>query len=311
VKNINKENCIILGGTGFIGSNLTSRLILEGYPVTVFANTSSNSCSNLDDCISKITFIEGDISNTKLLSKIITKDSYIFDLATSSVPSSSTDQVLDEIRSHVKLIEICCEKKVKKIIFTSSGGGIYGNAKKMPISELHHLQPSSPHAIGKATIEYFLSYTCNQFKIPFIIYRISNPYGQKQIPKTGFGLIPTLFTNIILKTPPILYDDGKAIRDFIYIDDLIEAIKISFAKKSKYTVYNIGYGDGVKIIDIWSKIKKITKSEIEPLFLPKRAFDVKKYILNNKRFCREFKWKPKIKLSVGLQNTWNWIRDKY
>lgn len=307
MKKINKGNCIVLGGTGFIGSNLTSKLILEGYSVTVFANSSPNSCSNLSDCINKITFIEGDISNTKLLSQIITKDSYVFDLAASSVPSTSTDQVLDEVKLHIKLIEICCEKKVKKIIFTSSGGGVYGNTKNMPISELHHLQPSSPYGIGKATIEYFLSYICNQNQTPFVIYRISNPYGPKQVPKVGFGLIPTLFTNILLNESPNLYDNGKAIRDFIYIDDLIEAIIVSFTKKNKHTIYNIGNGNGIKIIDIWSEIKKITKSEIEPNFLPKRVFDVKKYILDTKRFCNEFKWKPKTKLSTGLNITWKWV----
>jgi dTDP-D-glucose 4,6-dehydratase len=129
------------------------------------------------------------------------------------------------------------KKKVKKIIFASSGGGVYGNTQKMPISETRHLQPSSPYGIGKATIEYFLSYICSQNQTPFVIYRISNPYGPKQIPKTGFGLIPTLFTKILSNEPPVLFDDGNAVRDFIYIDDLIEAITISFYKKNKNTIY--------------------------------------------------------------------------
>lgn len=305
-----KNKCIIFGGGGFIGSHLVKELINLNYSVTVVSLGKAQDNNNLKDIFNKIEYIEGDIKDNKLLSSIIISDSYIFDLATSSVPSTSDVDALAEIQSHIKLIEICCQKKVKKIIFTSSGGGVYGNKKNMPISELHHLQPASPHAIGKSTIEYFLDYHCNQNKIPYIIYRISNPYGPGQTPKIGFGLIPTLFANILSNTPPNLYDQGKAVRDFIYINDLIDAITISFAKKNKHNVYNIGCGTGTKIIDIWSEIKKITNSKIEPNFLPKRVFDVKKSILDINRFCKEYKWKPKIKLSIGLKLTWNWIKSK-
>ncbi|MDD2482677.1 MAG: NAD-dependent epimerase/dehydratase family protein [Candidatus Shapirobacteria bacterium] len=305
-----KNKCIIFGGGGFIGSHLVKKLIILNYPTTVISLGKAQNNNNLKDNLNKIEYLEGDIKDDKLLSKIITPDSYVFDLATSSVPSTSAVEALNEIQSHIRLIEICCKKKVKKIIFTSSGGGVYGNKKKMPISELNHLQPASPHAIGKSTIEYFLDYHCNQNKIPYVIYRISNPYGPGQTPKVGFGLIPTLFANVLSNTPPNLYDQGKAVRDFIYIDDLVDAITISFAKKNKYNVYNTGSGTGTKIIDIWSEIKKITSSNLEPNFLPKRAFDVKKSILDISRFSKEYKWKPKINLSNGLKSTWNWIKSK-
>lgn len=309
MRNKKKENCIILGGSGFIGSNLTEKLVSECYPVTVIANISLKKAINLKNCINKIKYIKGDINNIELLSKTISENSYVFNLASSSVPSSPTNLILKEIKSQINLIELCSKKKVKKIIFASSGGGVYGNIKKMPISETRHLQPSSPYGIGKTTIEYFLSYICNQNKTPFVIYRISNPYGPKQIPKTGFGLIPTLFTNVLSNESPILFDNGNSIRDFIYIDDLIEAITVSFYKKNKNTIYNIGNGTGTKTIDIWSEIKKITNSQLEPSLVPKRVFDTRRYVLDTKRFRKEFNWKPQIKLSTGLSNTWNWINN--
>jgi UDP-glucose 4-epimerase len=302
-----KNQCIVFGGNGFIGSHLVKKLISLNYPVIVVSRENLQKKNNLQD-ISKIKYIKGDIKNIKLISSIIDKDVYVFDLVTSSVPATSSLEAISEIQSHIKLIEISCQKKIKKFIFTSSGGGVYGNKKVMPISELQHLQPSSPHAITKSTIEYFLAHYCNQSKTPYIIYRISNPYGPKQIPKNGFGLIPTLFSNIISNIPPNIYDKGEAIRDFIYIGDLIEAISLSFCKKNKHTVYNLGSGTGTKIIDIWFEIKKITGSKLKPIFLPKRAFDVKKSILDTNRFCQEYNWEPKIKLSKGLRNTWNWIQ---
>jgi len=305
-----KDRCLIVGGGGFIGSHLVKKLLNLNYPVTVLSLGKPQNNNNLKDVLQKIKYIEGDINNIDLLSQAITQDTYIFDLVTSSVPSTLAAQALTEIQSHIKLIEISCQKKSKKIIFTSSGGGVYGHKKNMPISELHHLQPSSPHAIGKSTIEYFLAYYCNQNQIPYITYRISNPYGPGQTPKTGFGLIPTLFANVISKTPPNLYDQGNAVRDFIYINDLIEAIAISFSKKNQYPVYNIGSGTGTKIIDVWSEIKKITNSDLKPNLLPKRAFDIKKYILDIKRFSQEYNWKPTTNLSTGLNQTWDWVCNK-
>jgi UDP-glucose 4-epimerase len=304
-----KNKCIVFGGGGFIGSHLVKKLINLNYPVTVISLGEIKN-NNLKDLTKKIKYIQGDLNDIKLLTNIITPNSYVFDLATSSVPSTSSKEALTEIQSHTKIIEISCEKKVKKIIFTSSGGGVYGNKKHMPISELQHLQPSSPHAIIKSTIEYFLAYHCNQNKISYVIYRISNPYGPRQTPKFGFGLIPTLFANTISNTPPNLYDNGHAIRDFIYIDDLIDAITVSFCKKNKYNVYNIGSGQGTKIIDVWSEIKKITDSELNPNFLPKRIFDVKKSVLDIKRFSQEYDWKSKTKLNQGLINTWEWIKNQ-
>ena len=303
-----KNKCIILGGGGFIGSHLVKKLVNLNFPVTVISLGEIKNNNNLKDIANKIEYIQGDLSDSNLLTNTITQNSYVFDLATSSVPSTSTEQAISEIQSHVKLIEISCKAKVKKIIFTSSGGGVYGNKKHMPISELQHLQPSSPHAIVKSTIEYFLAYHCNQNKIPYIIYRISNPYGPGQTPKIGFGLIPTLFANTISNTSPTLFDHGKAVRDFIYIDDLIDAITLSFSKKNKHNIYNIGSGYGTKVIDIWSNIRDITNSNLKPIFFSKRIFDVKKSVLDTKRFTQEYNWKSKTKINQGLIYTWNWIK---
>ena len=306
---IQKNKCLIIGGSGFIGSHLSRKLLYQNYSVTVFSLGNPQNNKNLKEILHKIEYIEGNINDIDLLTNIITPDSIVFDLATTSVPSTSAKQVLTEIQSHVNLIEISCIKKIKKLIFTSSGGGVYGNKKIMPISELQHLQPSSPHAIGKSTIEYFLEYYSHQNNIPHITYRISNPYGPGQAPKTGFGLIPTLFANVLSNTPPVLYDNGCAVRDFIYIEDLIDAITISFDKKNKHSIYNIGCGTGTKIIDVWSEIKKITQSKLEPILLPKRVFDVKKSVLDIKRFNQEYNWMPKNKLSLGLNQTWDWVRS--
>lgn len=304
-----KSRCIIFGGGGFIGSHLTEKLVEKNFSVIVFARGSKKDYENLDRVIGKIDFIKGDFNNIKLISKVINPNDIVFDLIASSVPFSSMqmpgEEINNHISSHFRLIQLACQKKAKKIIFFSSGGGVYGQKSKIPISEEKFLQPVSPHAISKTTIEYFLNYFSKVYDIPYIIYRLSNPYGSRQIPKKGFGVIPTLFSHILRNESPTLFDNGKLIRDFIYIDDVINAILASFNKKTKHHVYNIGSGKGITIQALWEEIKKITKTNLNPIFMKKRPIDTDVVVLSIKRFRKEFDWKPKTELSVGLKKTWS------
>jgi len=304
-----KRHCIVFGGGGFIGSHLVEKLVEKKYPVSVVCRGSEQDYKNLSDVKNKINVIKIDISNYAYIGKIINEGDIVFDLIASSVPFSSMQtphqEINHHISSHFKLIQAACKKEVAKFIFFSSGGGVYGNKKKLPITEDETLQPVSPHAISKATIEYLLHYFSRIHNIPYIIYRLSNPYGPRQISKKGFAIIPTIFSNVSRNQPPTLFDHGKLIRDYIYIDDLINAITISFNKKTKYPIYNIGSGKGSTLNMLWQNIKKITKAELSPIYIPKRPIDVDTVVLNTNRFKREFDWKPQIKLSSGLKKTWN------
>lgn len=301
------NNCIVLGGGGFIGSHLVDTLVSQKYNVLVLTRNNPHDLKNLSLSRNKIKIITGDFCNTDLLNDIIKPNSFVFNLISTSIPSTLTYDVIRSIEPQVKLIEICSQKKIKKLIFASSGGGVYGDKQKLPITEKSLPHPASPHAIGKITIEYYLNYYNKINNLPYLIYRFSNPYGPRQIPKTGFGLIPTLFSHILNNTTPTLYDYGNAVRDFIYIQDLVHAVSISFYEHNQYNVYNIGSGKGVKIMDIWKNIAKITQTNINPSLKPRRKFDVKRYYLNSNRFFTEYDYKPMTNLYNGLKETWNWI----
>lgn len=305
---MNKERCIIFGGGGFVGSHLTEKLIRKGYLVIVFSRRTKEDYKNLSSVNEKINFVKGNFSNVKLIRKTIEPGDTVFDLIGFSVPSSSMKSPLDEIKHHIfshsQFIEVASIKKVKKIVFTSSGGGVYGEKQKLPISEEEKTQPISPHAISKISIEYFLNYYGNIYNIPHIIYRIGNVYGPRQIPKKGFGVVPTLFSHVLENKPPTLFDHGKMIRDYIYIDDVIDAISRSFHKETRHHVYNIGSGKGVSLRTLWKHIRKITKTELRPIFKPKRPVDLDSVVLDVSRFKKEFSWNPKTDLERGLKRTW-------
>lgn len=308
------NRCIVFGGGGFIGSHLAEALVKNKYSVVVFSRKSKNALKNLANVINDVQFIEGDFNDINAVKKVIAADDIVFDLIASSVPFSSTQTPIEEINhhifSHVRFIEACCMKKVKKIIFASSGGGVYGDKKKLPISENELPQPISPHAIGKIAIEYYFNYYHKTFGTPYLIYRLSNPYGPRQVSEKGFGIVPTLFSHVLKNTPPILFDHGNLIRDFIFIDDLINAITRSFDKENKFNLYNIGSGQGTSIKDLWEIIKKITGKNIKPNFQLKRPFDIQSVVLDTKRFEKEYNWKSKTQLNISLSKTWGLINNK-
>lgn len=306
------QRCLIFGGSGFIGSHLTNALVKKGYRTFVVCRNSKKAYDNLSGLRNRIGILYGDFLDHNFLENIIKPNDIVFDLISSSVPSTSSNSPIEEINQHitphVKFIDIAVKKKIKKIIFASSGGGIYGENKKKVQSETNETQPFSPHAIAKLTIENYLRFFSREYGNKFIIYRISNPYGPKQISRQGFAIIPSFFKHVIEHTPPIIFGDGKQLRDFIYIDDLIEAIMVSFPKNTKSHTYNLGSNSGTPINRLWQEIKKLTNSDLNPLFKKNRTIDVPRVILNTERFRKEFKWKPKITLEEGLKKTWEWLK---
>jgi UDP-glucose 4-epimerase len=249
--------------------------------------------------------VDIDIQNPSSYKTLIQEKDYVFDLAAPSEPYSSmlhpNDEVKNHILPHMQLIEYACQKKVRKYIFFSSGGGVYGKKPSIPVSEKAILDPVSPYTISKVTIEFFLAYCARVSKTKYLIYRLSNPYGPGQKKKPGFGVIPTLFDHIKKNTVPTLYSQGNLMRDFIYIDDAIEAILKSFNVKNQSQIYNLGSGKGTKIKDIWRTMRKLTNTKMKAHYEEKRPIDVESIILDISRFKKEYKWKPKTLLEDGLR----------
>ena len=302
-----KKRCVVFGGGGFIGSYLTEALTNNDYKVVTYSRGSKKDYLNLANVLNKITFIKGDIENIKFVKKIVKPNDIVFNLTSPSLPITSMNNPLDEIKGHiftnVLFVQTLFKIGIKKYVFVSSGGGVYGQKKKFPIGESVALLPSSPHAIAKACIEFYLNYFSKIYGIPILIYRISNAYGPRQSLQNGFGIIPTIVNRINKNSRPTLFNKGRTIRDFIYIDDLIHAIMISFDKKTKHQIYNLGSGRGTSLNTIWKTLKRLLGVKIEPIYGERRPIDVEKVILDIGRFSKEFKWKPKFSIGRGLKKT--------
>lgn len=300
------QKCLILGGDGFLGSHLVDDLLLKGFDVRVFDRFKEKKSKNLNHVIKKIELLSGDFLNKSDLEKALENIDFVFHFISSSNPASTINKPGEEIELNVlptiNLLDICAKKKVKKIIFPSSGGSIYGNYPKGSASEEEPLNPISPHALGKLFIEQFLKFYFVQFKLDYLIYRISNLYGERQGINKGQGIIPIIINKALNEEVIKIY--GNTIRDYIYVKDVTSFIANNFYKKHKFRIYNLGSDRGVTLFNLLKIIREQTKLPLHIKKLTRRSCDIQRIILNTKRVRQEFDFSPRITLKDGIKKTY-------
>lgn len=297
------QKCLVLGGDGFIGSHLVEDLLQRGYGVRVFGRFKNDNVRNIQHIKKDAEIFSGDFLNTVDVDKAVTNVDYVFHLISSSSPISSVNKFAEEIRLNIlptiNLLKICIKRKVKKIVFLSSGGSIYGNYPRGYPTEEEHLNPISPHAIGKLCIEQILNYYSIQNNLDYVTYRISNVYGERQRVNKGQGIIPEVITKALKGETIEIY--GNTIRDYIYVKDVTSFIANNFFKKHIFRVYNLGSGKGIRLSQLLKIIRKETKITLSIKKLKRRPYDIERIILDTSRVRNEFNFSPKIMLENGIK----------
>jgi len=311
----NKTKVLILGADGFIGSNLVKSLQKDKkYKIFAFDLFKDGASKNIKKFDENLVMIQGNFLNRGDIKNAVKGVDYVFHFISLTTPGSSMNDPLIDINTNivgtVNLLEECVKAKVKRIIFPSSGGAIYGNQRKEVYNEEDNTDPISPYAISKLAIEKYLQYYKSHRGLDYLILRYSNPYGPGQNVVGSQGII-SIFLNLIKNNKPItIFGDGENIRDYIYIDDLINITRKVFDKKNKYQLYNIGSGNGASINEIVKIIRKVSKSKITIEKQPNRDIDVRKIVLDTKRISDEINYVQKISLEKGIQKTWEWLEKK-
>ncbi|HMI09807.1 MAG TPA: NAD-dependent epimerase/dehydratase family protein [Candidatus Saccharimonadales bacterium] len=306
-------NTLVLGANGFIGSHLVDSLAKKGYNVRAFDRFSSgNVIFNQYD---NIEMFPGNYLNTDDLKNALKDIDYVFHFISTTTPASAeNDPIIDidtNIRMSVELFRMCVELGVKRVIFASTGGAIYGNSNgDEPHKEEDTPFPVSPYAIGKLTIEHYLRYFRVKHKLDSVTFRISNPYGERQPFHRKQGVIPIFLENIYRELPINVMGDGSMVRDYIYVKDLTDMITDVFEKPLMNHTYNLGSGEGKSVNDIVDAIEQvlhkkalIKHSETPSTFLPK-------VILDTSRFVSEFSETPVTSLHEGVAATYNYIKQE-
>jgi UDP-glucose 4-epimerase len=302
------EKIAIVGGSGFIGFHLSKELIRRKKEVFNFDINTSN---NLDEVffidISKTSFDEL-VYHFSLMDCII-------DLAYTTNPKTSFDDpvvdIIENLPNTVKLLSIANQlPNIKRFLFVSSGGTVYGNTGSKLIKESHMNSPISPYGITKLAIEKYGLMYYHTNNLPFVVARPSNAYGIGQKANTGQGFIRYAIDCILNDKEITIFGNKGTIRDYIYVTDISSALADIIEHSESGEVYNIGTGIGKSNLDIVNILRPLSKNigkEIKINHLPLRNFDV----LNNVLDCRKLKeisdWSPVIDIKSGIKMTWDWV----
>lgn len=299
---------LVLGGAGFIGGNLSRALVAGGDRPRVFSRPSS--LSNIEDIFSKIDIVYGDFMDDVALRKALEGVDTVFHLISTTFPSMTTESSVYDVMSNllptIRLLEICAANGVKKIVYASSGGTVYGEPLHIPIDEEHLRMPKSAYGQSKLTIENYLNFYTRTTQIDIDILRISNPYGPGQNPFGVQGIIAVAMGCAHVSRPLKLFGKGEAIRDYIFIDDVVRAMIFAAKKPGSFTT-NISSGIGYSVMEIVDAVERVTGLTIEKEFIPPRDGDVLTNVLANNRAREIYGWVPETSLEEGLGLTWEWM----
>jgi UDP-glucose 4-epimerase len=308
------ELCAVLGGDGFIGSHIVHGLLAHGFRVRVVDRFPHGKSINLRQIEDRIEIVAADLFDPDHFdNSILDGVKYLFHFAVPSTPSSSLLDPVEEFRRHlsptVRLFQTMKEIGVHRILFPSSGGTVYGLRPRCPAAEDDCLVPFTPHSIVKVALERYLSFLRLQ-GLDSIVYRIANAYGPGQRGwMTRQGVISVFLRAALLEEPvPVIGGGGETIRDYIFVDDLVDVMLRSFDKPHRYHVYNVGFGRGTSLRTIIHDVERITGTRLRRTLQQGRVGETTRIVLDVRRVSREFGWRPETSLLSGVRKTWEWIQ---
>lgn len=301
-------NTLILGGNGFIGSHLVDRLLEDGHFVRVFDKYEERYRKPLQ-CVD---YCFGDFGNRGLLAEALSGIDVVFHLISTSLPKTSNDDPAYDVQSNVietiSLLEQCVARKIRKVVYISSGGTVYGLPRTLPIPEDSPTEPECSYGITKLTIEKYLSLFHQLHGLDYTIVRPSNPYGSRQNPYGIQGAIPVFLGKVAKREPITIWGDGGVIRDYLFVDDLINGICRAACSETKDRIFNLGSGIGLSLNEIVATIRSVTGLDVQVCYQQERPFDVPAIYLDITRARDQLDWHPTTSLEVGIGKTWTFIQ---
>ncbi|MFX1253703.1 MAG: NAD-dependent epimerase/dehydratase family protein [Promethearchaeota archaeon] len=304
---------LVTGGAGFIGSVVVDRLVEAGHKISVVDNLYSGYKENINK---QANFHHVDITNFSALKGVfeLEKPEFVIHSAAQVQPVYSVSHPVEDatinILGSINILECCRDFGIKKIVNICTGGALYGNPVYLPADEEHPIQPISPYGISKRAVEYYLYAYHQNFGLDYVSLRFSNVYGVHDDLKSK-RVIPMFIYKFLKDESPIITGDGTQGRDFIYIDDVAEAIIKALHTTPKDKCLNIGTEKVVSINDLFHQIRNILGLKIAPTYVPERVGEVQNIYLKAQRAREQLDWAPKYDMQTGLQKTIQWFKEKY
>lgn len=301
---------LVTGGAGFIGSWVADAFIQEGHDVLVLDNLSSGIIDNVPK---EAEFVEGDITDRGVVDKIISgfkPDIVNHHAAQIDVRKSVEDPMFDagvNIIGSLNLLESCVANGVRKFIFASTGGAIYGEPEDIPADESTPPMPISPYGTSKYAVEKYLQYYKYIHSLDYVALRYANVYGPRQNPHGEAGVIAIFCSRILSSDDCLVFGDGKQTRDYVYAGDVARANILALAVSEGS--YNIGTEIETSVNGLIDELKAASGKEFGVKYMDPRPGEVQSISLDVKLAGKALGWKPGTALSEGIKNTWLWFKE--
>ncbi len=305
-----KEKVLVTGGAGFIGSHLVDALLDNGYQVIIIDNLISGKKEYLNP---QAKFYEIDICSSKI-PEIFgeEKPDYVFHLAAQvDVRKSVDDPIFDNkvnAQGSLNIFQSSVKNKVKKVIFASTGGALYGDVEK-PAKENDPVNPISPYAIHKYAGERYLAFLKEVYGLDYLVLRLANIYGPRQYKGGECGVVGIFTSNAVRQKQSFVFGNGAKTRDYLYVDDVVRGFLKSIEKREVSGVFNLGTKKEISVLDIIKNIEDI-QGKIDYSFAKDKPGEVKRSILDFTKAQKILDWEPKIDFSKGLKKTLEWVKNR-
>lgn len=302
---------LVTGGAGFIGSHLVDRLVQEGHEVVVVDNLSTGKRRNLNRAAR---FYKLDIQSWRL-ERVFRNErpNIVMHLAAQmDVRKSVEDPVFDaqvNVLGTLNVLQQAVRHGVRKVVFSSSGGAIYGEQEIYPAPESHVTRPLSPYGISKLCGEQYLSYYQRVSGLQMVSLRYANVYGPRQDPDGEAGVVAIFIQKLLNNEQAIVNGNGRQTRDFVYVEDVVEANLAVMGQETQGT-YNVGTGEETSINDLFRILITHTNSTCKEVHGPAKNGEQARSVIDSGKLRQELSWEPKTELSEGLKRTVEYFRER-
>ena len=302
-------SCVVLGGGGFIGTNLCRRLVASGARVRAFGRRAT-----FPEALQGAEFYQGDFTDAGALAAAIESFDVVFHLVHSTPPQAANLDMRQDVEKNVPptlaLLDICRKLKIRRTIFLSSGGTVYGRAAQIPTPETAPTEPITAYGVTKLAIEKYLAIHEHLHGSEYRVLRVTNPYGPFQTALKNQGVIAALVSRAMSGESMEVWGDGSVVRDFIFIDDVIDALLAAVDDKGAHRIFNVGSGQGESLREIVGMVERLSERKLNIVSKPERRMDVPVSIVSVERARDALGWTPKTSLESGLQDTIAWWRER-
>lgn len=306
-----RTNTLVIGGGGYIGRHLITRLLETDRRVTVVGRKEIPQGSLPVEA----TYCPGDFGSRNLIVPLLDRHEEVVHLAYATVPNTSFDNPLaDLVQNLPPTVQLFSEVAARggRMVLVSSGGTVYGEAAQLPIREDHPTNPVSPYGVTKLTLEKYAHLYAITHGLKVICVRPANAFGVGQRPNTGQGFVSTAMASCIRGKPIKIFGQRGTVRDYLYVSDLAAGIVSALDRGQLSETYNLGSGTGranMDVVDIMTPLMREIGCKVHVEHLPERVFDVHANVLDSTKLRKHTGWEPVVDFYRGLEMTRDWLKE--